>query len=176
MALWWDAGVDFRPVVGADLPLLHEWLGREHVRAWWGAPGDLEQVKAEYLPAIDGRDPTDLYLILSSGRPVGLVQTYLLADYPEHDALMDVGTDAAGLDIFLGEASLVGTGLGSHVIGRFAETVVFARAETRTCAADPDVRNVASIRAFEKAGFTRVRDYYDPGDDAHHALVRLDRP
>ena len=176
MALWSEAEVDFLPVSVTDLPLLHDWLGREHVRAWWGAPGDLEQVTAEYLPAIEGLDPTDLYLILSSGRPVGLVQTYLLADYPEHDALIDVGTDAAGLDIFVGEASLVGSGLGSHVIRLFTETVVFARAETRTCVADPDVRNVASIRAFEKAGFTRVRDYYDPDDDAHHALVRLDRP
>ena len=48
MALWSEAEVGFRPVAVADLPLLHEWLEREHVRAWWGAPGDLEQVTAEY--------------------------------------------------------------------------------------------------------------------------------
>jgi RimJ/RimL family protein N-acetyltransferase len=52
---------------------------------------------------------------------------------------------------------------------------VFARAATRACVADPDVRNIASIRSFEKAGFTRVRDYRDPNDGEWHALVRIDR-
>ena len=176
MALWSEAEVGFSPLAVADLALLCDWLGRKHVGAWWGASGDLNAVTAEYLPAIEGRDPTHLYLIVLRGRPVGLVQTYLLADYPEHEALVDVGTDAAGLDLFLGDESLVGSGLGSHVIRTFASSVVFARAETRTCVADPDVRNLASIRAFAKAGFTRVRDYYDPDDNAYHALVRLDRP
>ena len=129
----------------------------------------------EYLPSIEGHDPTDLYVILSRGEAVGLVQTYLLADYPDYAAVVDAGAEAAGLDIFVGEESLVGSGLGSFVIRTFVARVVFARVETRACVADPDVRNLASIRAFEKAGFRRVRDYYDPDDDALHALVRLER-
>ena len=69
-----------------------------------------------------------------------------------------------------------GSGLGTYVIRTFASEVVFARAETRACVADPDVRNLSSIRAFEKAGFTSVATFVDPEDDEVHAVMRLDRP
>ena len=62
------------------------------------------------------------------------------------------------------------------MIRTFVSQVVFTRPETRACVADPDVRNHASIRAFEKAGFRRVRDYHDPDDGELHALVRVERP
>ena len=55
------------------------------------------------------------------------------------------------------------------------EDVVFARPETTSCCADPDAENVASIRAFEKAGFRVVREFVDPEDGQVHALVRRDR-
>ena len=65
--------------------------------------------------------------------------------------------------------------LGVEVLRRFVGDVVFARPETTACIADPDVRNTASIRAFEKAGFRRVGEFLEPEDGQLHALVRLDR-
>jgi RimJ/RimL family protein N-acetyltransferase len=168
-------GIEFRLLTVNDLPLLHEWLGREHVLRWWGERGTYDDVVEYYLPSIEGSDPSDLYAIVVDGRSVGFIQTYLLADYPEHAMLLDAGVEAAGLDLFIADAELIGQGLGTEVIRSFAVGVVFARAETRSCVADPDVRNVASIGAFEKAGFVRVRDYHDPSDDQLHALVRLER-
>ena len=61
------------------------------------------------------------------------------------------------------------------MLRRFVEEIVFARPETVAVTADPDVRNRASIRAFEKAGFLRVRELVDPQDDELHVLVRRDR-
>jgi aminoglycoside 6'-N-acetyltransferase len=168
--------VGFRPLTVGDLPLLYVWLGREHVRRWWGEPGSYDETVAEYLAAIEGRDPTDLYAIVVAGESIGLIQTYLLADYPEYAALVDAGDEAAGLDVFLAEASLTGSGLGTYVIRSFVSEVVFARAETQACLADPDVRNLASIRAFEKAGFTAGMTFVDPEDHQLHAVMRLDRP
>ncbi len=167
--------IGFRVLTADDLRLVHDWLGREHVRRWWGDPGSRADVVEHYLPAIEGRDPTDLYAVVVDERPVGLVQTYLVRDYPLHAALVDAGDEAAGLDLFIGDEVLVGRGLGSEVIRAFVDEVVFARAATRSCVADPDVRNIASIRSFEKAGFSRVRDYHDPNDGEWHALVRIDR-
>jgi aminoglycoside 6'-N-acetyltransferase len=115
-------------------------------------------------------------VIVVAGEDAGLIQTYLLADYPDYAALVDAGDEAAGLDIFLGDVHLTGSGLGSYVIRTFASDVVFGRAETRACVADPDVRNLASIRAFEKAGFAAVATFVDPEDDQVHAVMRLDRP
>ena len=74
-----------------------------------------DEAVAEYLAAIEGRDPTDLYVIVVAGEDVGLIQTYLLADYPDYAALIGAGDEAAGLDIFLGEAELTGSGLGTDV-------------------------------------------------------------
>ena len=170
-----DERIGFRPLVEDDLRLVHEWLHREHVRRWWGDPGSYPDVVDEYLPAIEGRDPTDLYAITVADTPIGLIQTYLVSDYPGHATVVDAGEEAAGLDLFIGDPSLVGRGLGSEVIRAFVDDVVFVRAATRSCVADPDVRNGASIRSFEKAGFGRVRDYHDPSDGQMHALLRIER-
>jgi RimJ/RimL family protein N-acetyltransferase len=165
----------FRRLDAADLRLLHEWLQREHVRNWWSKHDTYEEVGEHYLPAIDGREPTDLYLILLDERPIGFIQTYLVSDYPEHAALVQVGEHVAGVDLFIADAVLTGKGVGSEVLSAFTQEVVFARDTTIACVADPDVRNAASIRAFEKAGFSVVREFYDSSDGETHALMRLDR-
>jgi aminoglycoside 6'-N-acetyltransferase len=66
---------------------LHEWLGAPHVQRWWGERGSYEATVEHYLPSIDGRDPTLLLAVVVDARPAGMVQTYLVADYPERAAL-----------------------------------------------------------------------------------------
>jgi RimJ/RimL family protein N-acetyltransferase len=159
-----------------DLRLLHEWIERPHVRRWWGEQRTLEQVIDHYLPAIEGRDPTDHYLVLLDRRPVGMLQTYLVFDYPDHATNMGISDIAtAGADILIGEVELTGKGLGTEALRRFVSEIVFARPETTSCIADPDVRNVASVRAFEKAGFRVVRTFLDPTDGQTRAVVQRDR-
>ena len=167
--------IGFRPLEAADLRLMHEWLQREHVRRWWDEHETYDDVAAHYLPSIEGRRPTDLYLILLDGREIGFIQKYLVSDHPEYAARVRVGPGVAGVDLFVAEEELTGKGLGVEVLRRFVEDVVFARPETTACIADPDVRNTASIRAFEKAGFRRVGEFFDPSDGERHALVRLER-
>ena len=145
MSRWSESDVGFRPLTADDLPLLYEWLGREHVRRWWGRRAAYEEAIAEYLNSIEGRDPTDLYVIVVAGQDVGLVQTYLLADYPDYAALIGAGDEAAGLDLFLGEADLTGSGLGTYVIRTFASEVVFAA--PRRALASPTPTSATSPRS-----------------------------
>jgi RimJ/RimL family protein N-acetyltransferase len=159
----------------ADLRLVHEWLQRPHVRRWWKDRETYEEVVQHYLPSIDGTDPTDLYLALLDEQPISFIQTYLVSDYPDYAAPIGVGVGVAGLDLLIGDEALTGQGIGSEIIDRFVEEVVFGRAATKSCVADPDVRNVASIRAFEKAGFAVAKEFVDPEDGELHALVRRDR-
>jgi aminoglycoside 6'-N-acetyltransferase len=156
---------------------MHEWLQRPHVRRWWDEHRDrsYEDVVEHYLPSIEGRRPVDLYLILLDERPVGFIQRYLVADHPDTAALVGVGAGVAGVDLFVAEEELTGKGLGTEVLRRFARDVVFANPDVTACIADPDTRNAASIRAFEKAGFRRVGEFFDPRDGQLHALVRLER-
>jgi aminoglycoside 6'-N-acetyltransferase len=167
--------IGFRALGRDDLGLMYEWLRREHVRRWWDEHDSYEDVARHYLPAIEGRKPVGLYLILLDGGPVGFVQAYLVADYPDFAARVGFGDGVAGVDLFIGEEELTGKGLGSEVLRAFVRDVVFAEPETTACIADPDARNAASIRAFEKAGFRRAGEFFDPSDGELHALVRLDR-
>jgi RimJ/RimL family protein N-acetyltransferase len=165
----------FRRMREEDLALVHEWLQRPHVVRWWRERAAYEDTVERYLPAIEGTDPTDLYLADLDGEPVAFLQTYLIADYPDYAALVGAGEGAAGMDLLIGDESRTGQGLGTELIDRFVKDVVFARTETASCYADPDAKNVGSIRAFEKAGFRVVRELVDPEDGQVHALVRRDR-
>ena len=105
--------IAFRPMAEDDLVLFHAWLQRPHVKRWWRNRETYEQVVAHYLPRIEGREPTDHYLILVDGRDV------------------------------------------------------------TACAATVEEDDRRSWRAFEKAGFTHVRDVEEDG--LRHRLMRLER-
>lgn len=162
--------IRFRPLTAADLPLLEDWLRRPHVARWWYP--DATTIP-ETLDAIEGRDPSEHHLIVVDGRPVGMIQTYLVVDYPEWDELLHVGEGVAGVDLLIGEEELIGRGLGPEVLRAFLREVVFARPGTRACVAGVEPANTRSIRAFEKAGFTAGIDYEEEG--RLHRLLRVER-
>lgn len=164
----------FAPLRADDLELLRSWLVRDHVARWWPGCQTLDEVRAEFLPAIEGRDPCEVFLIELEARPVGLIQTYLYGDYAE-SAHLALEAGVAGVDLFLGEEELLGRGIGPRVLEAFLAAHVFACVDTIACAAEIDVRNERSLRAFAKAGFERVRDVVDPNDRVTYALVRRER-
>ena len=168
------AAVTFRPLEADDLRLVHAWIQKPHVREWWGER-EYADVEGKYLPAIGGDDPTDHYLILLGGRPIGFVETYLVSDYPEWEEHVRVGPGVAGVDLFIGEEAFLHRGLGPQVLRQFVREVVFADPRVHAVVAAPDVRNRPSIRAFEKAGFVPVRVFEVPGEPAPEQLLRLDR-
>jgi aminoglycoside 6'-N-acetyltransferase len=163
--------IEFEPLREEDLPLVRDWLGREHVRRWWRDPID-EAIEKRRQGIEECR--TEEYLILVDGRPTGLIQTYLVADYSEWQAIVGTEPGLAGIDLFIGEDDLVGRGLGPEVLRAFARDVVFARPQTNACVATVEEPNRRSWRAFEKAGFRHVRDVEEEG--LPHRLLRLERP
>jgi aminoglycoside 6'-N-acetyltransferase len=162
--------IEFEPLREDDLPRVRDWLGREHVRRWWRDP--IEEAIEKRRQGIEaGR--TDQYLIVVDGRPAGLIQTYLVADSPDWEAIVGAEPGLAGVDLMIGEEELVGRGVGPQVLKSFACDVVFARPETNACVATVEEPNRRSWRAFEKAGFRHVRDVEEDG--LPHRLLRLDR-
>jgi aminoglycoside 6'-N-acetyltransferase len=162
--------IGFEPLRREHLPLVTEWLRREHVRRWWRDP---EESLAHYQDALAGHDRTRRFRITVDGRPVGMIQTYLLSDEPEWGAVVGQEPNAAGIDLLIGEEDAVGRGVGTKVLAQFAREIVFARPETTACVATVDEANRRSWRAFEKAGFTHVRDVEEDG--LPHRLMRLER-
>jgi RimJ/RimL family protein N-acetyltransferase len=159
--------IEFTPLTEDHLPLVEEWLGREHVARWWRDP--IPEALAECRAGIEGRVPTDYYLIVVDERPAGMLQTYLASDYPEWEEVVQVGAGVAGVDILIGEEELIGRGLGPKLLAAFVRDVVSAPSVVATV----EEPNRRSWRAFEKAGFRHVRDVEEDG--LPHRLMRLDR-
>jgi aminoglycoside 6'-N-acetyltransferase len=160
--------IEFRPFAESDLLLLHGWLQRDHVKRWWRDEQTYDEVVEHYLPSLE-----EHYLILLDGRPIGMIQAYRVADYPEWEQIVEVGDGVAGVDLLIGEEELTGRGLGPQVLEQFARDVVFARPGTTALVATVEEPNRRSWRAFEKAGFRHVRDVEEDG--LPHRLMRLDR-
>jgi aminoglycoside 6'-N-acetyltransferase len=166
-----------------DLPLLSRWLGEPHVARWWCEPADLESVTARYGPAIDGPDPTELFIAALDGQDVGMFQLYLLADNRSYlDALAPAGAtaDGASIDYLLGEPGLTGRGLGPALI-RMVSSHAWRRHPGATqivVAVQQD--NRPSWRALEKAGYRRawsgLVDSGDPADEGPSHVYLLERP
>lgn len=169
------AVLGFRPLRRDDLPLMYRWINTPHVARWWDAAPSLAAVEQHYLPAILDPRTTQCYAILLAGAPIGFIQTYVIDDHPEYAAAVDVGPDAAGVDLFIGEPELVHRGLGPLVLRQFVREIVFARAGVSRCVIGPAASNAGAIRAYEKAGFRHVKTVAVPGETEPEYLLALTR-
>lgn len=168
--------IGFRPLRTDDLPLLRRWLLTEHVRRWWDPEVEWtpEAVAAEWAPLIANPHPTACFVVTHDDRAIGYIQTYPIADNPEHALHLGVTEDAAGLDLFIGEPDSVHRGLGAPILRHFLREIVFAGGAV-ACWIDPDPANTAAIRAYEKAGFRHVRTVAIPGQAALAYVMRIAR-
>jgi len=166
----------FTPLREKDLELVRRWLLEPHVERWWNdgvktpyPDADIE----EYRESIEGKDPTYRYLALLDTRPVGMFQHYRIADDAEYTAALAIGEDAVGVDLFIGEAELVGRGHGPAMIRQFLRDVAFPFHGIDVCVIGPSVKNVAAIRAYEKVGFRPLREVHVPDEPDPEFLMRI---
>jgi aminoglycoside 6'-N-acetyltransferase len=158
--------VGFRAMTRADLPDVVTWQARPHVSRWWQDEAtDLARAEEHYGPALDGEDPTRMWVVEVNGRSVGMLQDYLIGDHPEF-ALLTARPDAVGFDYLIGDPTWVGVGVGTRMLWTFLRDAVLphypAAAE---CFAAPDHRNAASLRVLDKLGFTRGLWFDEPQPD-----------
>jgi len=166
----------FAPLREEDLDLIHGWLLEPHVKRWWDdgvkAPYP-DAVIQDYRDAIQGKDPTYHYVARIDERSAGMIQHYRIADDPEYAAALALGEDAIGVDLFIGEADLIGRGHGPAMLSQFLREVAFPFHQIDVCVIGPSVKNVAAIRAYEKAGFRALREATVPGEPDPEYLMRL---
>lgn len=180
-----DGDVAIRPMHDEtpDHELFVRWRNEPHVAEWWNTDDDpvpmtLEHARAEYGPHADAW--VIACIITVAERPVGFVQFYPWAD--EADEAHEVGVpdpdSSYGLDIFIGEPDMVGRGVGSTVVALVAR-YVFATAGASSVALLTPVGNERAHRAYERAGFRKVRQALDSdvvdGERRMSWLMVLDR-
>lgn len=160
-------GLRLRDLTPDDLPLIERWLQADHVRAVWGDPA--ANLRLLRQPPASGSWRA---LVEADGREVGIV----LWQHPtraELDiaGLADIPTSVVDIDILIGELDALGRGLGSGAIRLVAERALSEPAVpfVMACAR---LDNLASQRAFAKAGFRKDRTFDDVPHGRHVLLVR----
>ncbi len=138
----------FRPVTGADLPMLRGWIATPAVREWWiDADGQPSPAIAEAdLHAQD----VAMWIVAHGSRPFAFIQDYdPHATEGHHFGHLPPGS--RGIDQFIGEPDMIGLGHGSAFIGAHARRLMENGAPA--VGTDPHPRNARAIRAYAKAGF-----------------------
>ncbi|HWD65376.1 MAG TPA: GNAT family N-acetyltransferase [Solirubrobacteraceae bacterium] len=161
---------EFRELRREDLPILSSWRSSEHVARWWGEPADLE---TEYFGTAD---PVDYFVALRDGRPIGLVQHYRWADFPGEAESIGATADEISIDYFLGDANLIGAGLGPAMLEAFLDQVV-RPGSARGVRLDVAEANRRSWRCLEKLGFRREQEgVLVEGEPGPHYVYALGLP
>ena len=183
-ALVRDGVLSRRPLAAGDLSMLAEWLREPQVARWWNHDSSREGVERDFGPSVRGEEPGEDLVVLLDDRPVGLLQRSRIADYPDEAAdlaaLVDVPTGAVELDYLLADPALRGRGLGARMIAAAVADTWQAYPDAAAVLVAVVAANVASWRALEKAGLTRVAEGPmtpdNPADDPLHYVYRVDRP
>ncbi len=176
--------ISLRPLQREDLALLRSWLDEPLVHRWWHDDSSAEAVERDYGPCIDGTEPTTVWLVLKDDDPVGLVQGYRWASYPDDLAEMagvwPVLDGAVGIDYLIGVPEARGRGVGPQLIAAAVAELAAAHPGARDVVVPVHAGNRASWRALEKAGFTRVAEGElepdNPSDTRDHVVLRLPLP
>jgi aminoglycoside 6'-N-acetyltransferase len=170
------ASISFRPLRRSDFLLLQGWFLVPHVAAWWNELVDLASVEAKYGPRVDGTEPTHVFVVEHDARPIGWIQWYLWADYPEHARQLGADPSSAGIDLAIGDLKMTGLGLGPVIIREFLTQFVFINPAVRAVITDPEERNLRSLRAFHKAGFKAVKTVQLAGELSKRQVMCFERP
>lgn len=148
--------LSFRRMVEADFAAVARWQSAPHVaRRWDHRSRDEDSVRARYAPRLRGDDPTRMWVVEVDGVAAGFLQDYRVGDDPDYAAKAG-DPRAVGFDYAIGEAHLVGRGIGTRMIWEFCRDVL--RRDYPDAAhllASPSHRNAASLRALAKCGFTQ---------------------
>lgn len=139
---------------GPDLDVVHGWMNRPHVAAFWVQAWPRERWAAELTRQLEGWHSRPC-LALHDGVPTAYLELYRvsgerLADhYPNR-------TDDLGVHIAIGERDATGRGHGRVLLRAVAEGLLAADAACTRVVAEPDAANAPALRAFRAAGFHDV--------------------
>jgi RimJ/RimL family protein N-acetyltransferase len=170
------ASISFRPLQRSDFLLLQQWFIAPHIAVWWNERTDLASIEAKYGPRVDGAEPTHVFVIEHEGRPIGWIQWYLWADFPQHARQLGADASSAGIDLALGEPRMTGLGLGPVIIREFLRQFVITNPAVRAVITDPEERNFRSLRAFNKAGFQAVKTVQLVGEGSKRQVMCFECP
>jgi AacA4 family aminoglycoside N(6')-acetyltransferase len=160
------APVTLRRMAEDDLPLLHDWLNRPHIVEWWGGERpSLDEVRAKYTPRILAAERVTPYIGMLGDVPFAYAQSYVAMGSGEGWWESETDPGVRGIDQSIGEAHLLGKGLGTKLVRKLVDTL-FEDASVTKVQTDPAPTNLRAIRCYVKAGFRIVDNIVTPDGSA----------
>lgn len=159
--------ITFEPLNESHFPLMLAWLESAHVKKWWDrdvvyTPDLIKEKYGDYVKGckqVNGVNKSiHAYIICVNHQPIGYIQIYNAYDFPRSKSLRGLPESLGAFDIFIGDEKYLRKNIGSQAITKFLS--LYATHYSYVFA-DPDLENVAAIRAYEKAGFKKVLEQND---------------
>jgi len=146
--------INFKNLSEKDLSLIYKWFKKKHVKQFYSLKNwTLEDIAKKYNPYIKNLEPIYAYIINIDDIPIGYIQYYYLKEYPfdNQNLSKDIIDKTAGIDFYIGDENYINKGYGKKVISKFLQDIL--KNKFKYCIADPDTRNIASIKMLEKLDF-----------------------
>lgn len=173
-------GLWLRPAAAAtDAGMLCDWLNAPHVWRFWrlhvdrDRSGTYRQDTVEsYLRQVQASDGETGLIGASDTGPMSYWEVYDVTASPLAD-LPDLDGADRGMHVLVGESDHVGQGVGPPLIRAVADWQFDQHSSCGRVVVEPDIENPRGVKAFERAGFRRVRTV--ALEHKHAALMVLDR-
>lgn len=165
----------FEPLKEQDLAALYSWLQQPHVREFYHrkSVSSWDETCEHYLQRLKPGSPTKSFLGCVDA-PIGYIQTYRVADYPEYAAAIGE-IEGICVDLFIGDLQYLGRGWGRLMLLKFLNNVAFPLfPEEEVCWIYHEPLNRRALRASQAAGFRYVRDFLEEGDVKQLLTLRRD--
>jgi RimJ/RimL family protein N-acetyltransferase len=150
--------ITFTELHRSHVLMLAQWLSCGEALRWYaqGRVPTEEELASKYLNP-DRANRTKHFVSSLDGVPVGFLQYYRIAAYPEYADRIQAGPGDYGIDLFIGVPDAIGRGVGTMIVKTALASLVFTNADAARCVLGPSPENLRAIRCFEKCGFRHTR-------------------
>lgn len=162
--------IAFKPLQESHFSLLLKWLEKPHVKKWWDQDVvyTIDLIHKKYRSYVKGykyiegvQKPIQSFIIYSNKNPVGYIQLYNAYDFPRSKPLVGLPENLGAFDVFIGEEKALNQKLGSKAIFEF---LGLHGNQYSHIFADPDNKNIAAVKCYEKVGFRKFAEQQDTGE------------
>ena len=143
----------FQPLHSSHFKILFDWLKEPHVKAWWGPGENWDDFDSRHQAMISS-SLVFPHIVFLETNPIGYINYWFVEE--DHDFKPHFPKNTVGTDQFIGNPHLIGNGMGTRFVRQFTNELLH-KPDIGLIITDPDPMNLAAIRSYEKAGFTKTR-------------------
>lgn len=158
--------INFKLLTEKDLPLLHNWFQKPHVKQWYarGENYTIDMIREKYLPRILHPESIPNFIVYADNTPIGYIQLYCVKDslpdgvtdynHPLFDNFKS--NEIAGIDLFIADENYIKQGYATLSLTNFIKEYV--QKKFMLLITDPLKNNKNAVQFFERYGFKKFKE------------------